>query len=420
MMNQLTHRIRPLVFLCLLPACGAATSGMSMEAKTAPAPNAAPMDAAPTGGESIAVSEEAERPAESQAAAPTPSPAADAPGTDAAPQPPRPSDGPPAQRDAPSMAMMKKMVDIEARLSVEVTDIAKSVAAVRKLTFELGGQLVSENVTGGQGQQRAELALRVPGGNADGFFSAMDAVGVVQSRQVTAKDIGKQYYDATLRLSNLEVTLKRYETILAQAKTVEEMLRLEAELGRLRGEIERVKGELRWMGDRAARATIFVSLFTKGDAPPVVILRPKATIFPGVRFGYLRDLRGDAGSQGFVGASLAVGFTQAFGVEVGGYRTTEFDTSGVDAVIVTLGGRFYSEYLGNGEREFLNPYLHGRAGYARFLARNEAIVGAGLGLEILKKEWLTIDLEGRGSVLFGSKAGGHVGLEPNLGVSVAF
>jgi hypothetical protein len=151
-----------------------------------------------------------------------------------------------------------------------------------------------------------------------------------------------------------------------------------------------------------------------------VILRPEARIFPGLRFGYLRDLRGDAGSQGFLGAALAVGLTQAFSLEIGGYRSTAFDTSGVDAVLLTLGGRFYSEFLGNGEKPFLNPYLHGRAGYARFLSRNEAIVGAGLGLEIIKREWLTIDLEGRGSVLFGSKAGGHVALEPSLGVSVAF
>ena len=61
----------------------------------------------------------------------------------------------------------------------------------------------------------------------------------------------------------------------------------------------------------------------------------------------------------------------------------------------------------------------------RFSAANQnnvviVDIRAGLGLEILKKEWLTIDLEGRGAVLFGSKAGGHVGVEPSLGVSVAF
>jgi len=419
-MAKLTRRIYPFLLLCLLPACGA-SSAASMDAKAGMAAPAPPSDPASGGAESIAVSEEAEQPAApTMAATPSPSPAPGTPGSEPATTPERAAEAPPSPKDALSMAAMKKMVDIEARLSIEVTDIAKSVAQVRKVAFDLGGQLVSENVSGGQGPARAEIALRIPVGKSDGFFAAAETLGVVQSRQVTAKDIGKQYYDATLRLSNLEVTLKRYEGILAQAKSVEEMLRLEAELGRLRGEIERVKGELRWMGDRAARATIFVSLFTKADAPPVVILRPKATIFPGLRFGYLRDLRGDAGSQGFVGASLTVGFTQAFGIEVGGYRTTEFDTSGVDAVTVTLGGRFYSEYLGNGEREFLNPYLHGRAGYARFLSRNEAIVGAGLGLEILKREWLTLDLEGRGSVLFGSKAGGHVGVEPSLGVSVAF
>jgi hypothetical protein len=418
-MIMLSRAFGWLALVCSLQGCGGRASMGGVEAKSgmAPAPS---MDAAPTADASVAVrSLEAEveeaRPAPTTTASTASTPAGDA---GSAPQP-----GPGStrvQRDALSMAAMKKMVDIEARLSIEVEDISRSVESVRKLALDLGGQLVSENTRGGSGQARAELALRVPVGRADGFFAAVAAIGVVQSRQITAKDIGKQYYDATLRLSNLEVTLKRYEAILAQAKSVEEMLRLEAELGRLRGQIEQVKGELRWMGDRAARATIFVSLFTKVDAPPVVILRPEAKIFPGLRFGYLRDLRGDAGSQGFVGVALSVGFTQAFSIEAGGYRSTAFDTSGVDAVLVTLGGRFYSEYLGNGERPYLNPYLHARAGYARFLSRNEAVVGAGLGLELLKLEWLTIDLEGRGSVLFGSKAGGHVGAEPSLGASVAF
>ena len=414
-MTILTRAFGSLFVVHCLLGCGASAPGRAMEANASMAPDAAPMGAAPTPDASVAMAGPSE---ESAPASPPTAPGT--PGGDASSVPEPGATGALAQRDAPSMAQMKKMVDIEARLSIEVEDIATSAARVRKLALDLGGQLVNENVSGGRGPARAEIALRIPVGKADGFFTSVEALGVVQSRQVTAKDIGKQYYDATLRLSNLEVTLKRYEAILAQAKSVEEMLRLEGELGRLRGMIEQVKGELRWMGDRAARATIFVSLFTKVDAPVEVILRPEARIFPGLRFGYLRDLRGDAGSQGFLGAALAVGLTQAFSLEVAGYRSTAFDTSGVDAVILTLGGRFYSEFLGNGERPFLNPYLHGRAGYARFLSRNEAIVGAGFGLEILKKEWLTIDLEGRGSVLFGSKAGGHVAVEPSLGVSVAF
>lgn len=421
-MIMLTRALRSLLLVFSISGCGAARMhAPAVEASSAPA--GAQMDAAPTSeasGAMLASSEESESPAPPAAPAPQPASAAPVPGTPGGDAGGTPVADTPVQRNAPSMAQMKKMVDIEARLSIEVEEIARSVAAVRKLTLDLGGQVVSENVSGGSGPQRAEVALRVPVGKADGFFTSVETYGVVQSRQVNAKDIGKQYYDATLRLSNLEVTLKRYETILAQAKSVEEMLRIEAELGRLRGEIEQVKGELRWMGDRAARATIYVSLFTKTEAPQEVILRPEARIFPGLRFGYLRDLRGDAGSEGFLGAALAVGLTQAVSVEVGGYRSTATKTSGVDAVILTVGGRFYSEFLGNGERPFLNPYLLGRAGYARFLSRNEAIVGLGLGLELLKREWLTIDLEGRGSVLFGSKAGGHVAVEPSLGVSVAF
>jgi hypothetical protein len=68
----------------------------------------------------------------------------------------------------------------------------------------------------------------------------------------------------------------------------------------------------------------------------------------------------------------------------------------------------------------LNPYIGLRGGYARFLGKNEALLGGLLGLELVKGEWYIIDAEVRASALFGSDAGGHVGVEPSLGASIAF
>jgi hypothetical protein len=312
------------------------------------------------------------------------------------------------------------MVDIEARLSVEVEDVAHATEKARALVAKSGGQIVDENVVQQAGVSRAELTLRVPATAAGDFLTALEGIGAVRTRQVTAKDIGKDFYDATIRLANLEVARKRYEEILTQAKTIEEILRLEGELGRLRQEIESLKGQLRWMRDRAARATVHLSLFTASGAPPVLIVKPKAKLHPGLRLSYLEDLRGDEGHQGYLGAGLSFGGTPSATLELSGFRKAGSDSAGLDGLFVTLNGRFYSEFLGNGEREFLNPYLGLRAGYARFLGKNEIIAGGAIGLELLKREWLIIDLDMRGYALFASSAGGHLGLEPSLGVSFAF
>ena len=284
----------------------------------------------------------------------------------------------------------------------------QAAAELRGLVQKSGGQLISETVTANEGSSRADLALRVPAEGANDFFAAVERIGIVRNRQVTAKDIGKEFYDATIRLANLEVVRKRYEEILTQAKTIEEILRIENELARTRQQIEQLKGEIRWMRDRAARATIYVSLYTETTAPPQVILKPEAKLYPGARFSYLHDFRGEDGDEGYLGAGISLGATPQVSLELQGFREAGSDTAGLDGFFVTLNGRLYSEFLGDGHRGFLNPYVGLRGGYARFLGKDEALLGGLLGLELLKGEWYVIDAEVA------------TGVEPSLGASIAF
>jgi hypothetical protein len=347
-------------------------------------------------------------------ALPAPPPPQLAPGTPTAP-PAKPQDA-----DQALLAEAHKMVDIEARLTVEVEDVARATAQARELANKSGGQIVDENVSQQAGVSRAELTLRVPASAAGDFLGALAGLGAVRVRQVTAKDIGKEFYDANLRLTNLEVARKRYEEILLQARAIDEVLRLEAELTRLRDEIEALKGQVRWLRDRSARATVHLSLYTPGDAPPLAIVKPKAKLYPGLRLSYLSDLRGDEGHQGYFGAGLSFGAFPSATLELQGFREVGSDSAGLDGLFVTVNGRFYSEYLGNGDREFLNPYLGLRAGYARFLGKNEIIAGGALGVELFKRDWFLLELDLRSYALFASSAGGHLGLEPSFGASVAF
>lgn len=396
----------------LSSACGGVAAATTASARSAP--KSAPFPPQAAAPSSAGIGEAATRDADGAAvAAPAPSPPSL--GTPAAPTPDKPVD---AERAV--LAEARKMVDIEARLSMEVEEVSRAAQAARALAQKSDGQVIEENVVQQAGVSRAELKLRVPATAAGDFLNALEGIGAVRTRQITAKDIGKEFYDATIRLANLEIARKRYEEILVQAKTIEEILRLESELGRLRQEIEQLKGELRWMRDRAARATIYLSLFTQGGAPAVAVVKPAAKLHPGIRLSYLEDLRGDAGHQGYLGVGLSLGATPSATLELQGFREVGSGSAGLDGLFVTLNGRFYSEFLGNGKRELFNPYLGLRGGYARFLQKNEIIAGGGLGLEIFKREWLLLDAGVHAYALFASSAGGHLGLEPTLGASVAF
>ncbi len=238
-------------------------------------------------------------------------------------------------------------------------------------------------------------------------------------QNVTARDIGKEYFDANLRLSSLETTLHRYEEILTHATKVEEILRIEAELGRIRGEIEQVKGNLRWLADRAARATLHVTL--REQVPEIAQSdpAPEPKFFPGLRLPALIDF-GKKSTDGYVGGGFALRFSRAVGLDLDILKRPNSDLRGPDAVLASIGGETYSDLLGGGERHYLNPYLGWRAGYARLNTDNQAMLGATLGLELYKNRGFGLDVEARNYLAFGGARGAHYLFTPALTARVAF
>ncbi len=336
----------------------------------------------------------------------------------------------PAAAPAPAAvepnANQTEMFDIEARLSVEVEKIGDAAGKVRELAKKHGGQVVADTVNDDAGSSAASFTLRVPSKGSEAFLTDIGGIGVVRNRQITARDIGKEFHDAQIYLKNLEVTLKRYEEILAKAQDVNSILQIEREMTRIRGEIDRVKGDLRWMKDRAARATIYLTLYTsRPDNTP--IFDPKAKVYPGVRAVHFADFRGAAGDYGYLGFGLSIAASRYFSVDVDGLRRMGNPGQGLDAFFVTIGGEFYSDFLGAGRRNYMNPYIGWRLGYARTSTsvdagtKDEMLVGGTLGFELYKTKFFRFDAQTRFMGLFGNKdVGGHFGVMSGLQMHVAF
>src|SRR6478752_6012181 len=218
-----------------------------------------------------------------------PEPAAVPPNTVASEAPP--ADPPAAIAGVPGVAepapespqAIREMLDIEGNVSVQVPKVKPALRALHELAARVGGVITQERVDKSSSYGSAQVTLRVPSGKAQNVLAQLDELGIVLEQSIEAKDISKDYFDANLRLSSLELTLHRYEAILGQASKVEEILRIEQELGRLRTEIEQVKGNLRWLSDRAARATLHLTL--REQAPEIIEspVDPEAKFFPGLR-----------------------------------------------------------------------------------------------------------------------------------------
>jgi hypothetical protein len=335
------------------------------------------------------------------------------------------SAGPPAAPVAPTpvepqQQQAVEMFDIEARISIEVDKVKDAAASVREIVKKHGGQIVADTVTDDGGSTGATFTIRVPSKGSDVFLDELGGVGAVRSRQVTARDIGKEYHDAQIYLRNLEAALKRYEEILAKANDVKQILEIEREMTRIRSQIDHVKGDLRWMKDRAARATIYVTIYaTRPEG--TTTFNPQAKIYPGLRFVHLADFRGEGSRRGFAGFGLSVAFSRYFGFEIDGYRALTQPGSGLDVFMITAGGEMYSDFLGAGKRTWLNPYIGLRVGYQRMLGKDEMVAGGVFGLEIYKSKVFRLDLAGRIFGMFANKdVGGHLALSPTISMHVAF
>ena len=311
------------------------------------------------------------------------------------------------------------MLDIEATLHIVVDQVGTAAAQLRAMVRQHGGVLI-EDVVDESSSSSGQFLIRIAAPGTDALMAALERLGQLRTRQVNARDIGKQFKDAELQLENLKVAMARYEQILGKANSVADILTIERELTRLRGEIEQVKGTLRWMQDRVARSTIHVNLASTRAAVAQGPLAPQAKLYPGLRATFLEDMRGNNVQQGYLGGGLSFRANRAFSLDLDGLRRTSTGspTKGLDVFIITMGGETFSEFLGNGARRFINPYLGWRLGYARFEGANEFVLGGTLGVELVKTRYVGVDLAVRGMGLLGHSA--HLALQPDLTFSFAF
>ena len=313
----------------------------------------------------------------------------------------------------------QEMYDVEARLTLEVEKLADARAQVRKLVTEFNGTITNDQLSAGSDYEEANFELRIPSSVVYKFLDGVDGIGKTTAREVKARDVGKEYHDNLILLENLEKTMKRYEEILAKANDVKDMLRIESELSRVRTQIDQVKGNVQWLRDRVARSTVYLRIVPV--RPGDEFHEPEAKLYPGVRASYMVDYRKDGSTEHFAGFGLSLHFARAFAIDLDGMRGVSGTDSGpgLQAFIATMGGDFYSDYFGKGERRWLNPYLGARLGYARVLELNDFVLTGVVGLEIYKSKTFMIDLQGRVGGFFG-KEGTHVGIQPSMALNVAF
>jgi Domain of unknown function (DUF4349) len=187
----------------------------------------------------------------------------------------------PAQPEAQTRLIIRN-----ATLGLTVDDPAAKLDQISALAGEMGGWVVSSNIsTNGTGENQrvssANIVLRVDANRLDETLARIkDGVGTVNSENISGQDVTAQYIDMRSRVTNLEAAERQLQSILADARRTEDVLIVFNELTRTRGEIESIRGQMQFYEQAAAYSSVNVTLYPTPITPQVEVLgwRPQDTI----------------------------------------------------------------------------------------------------------------------------------------------
>lgn len=317
----------------------------------------------------------------------------------------------------PNAVQIPEQLVIEGSLSVEVEEISDVVPALRASVEQLGGRVINEAVSGAERSWSAQVKLRLPPGKVEEIVAFLAKRGDITQKRITATDVSKQLFDQELALKNLRTTLDRLTQLMAAGGLkVPEILQIEQEMTRLRGQIEQIEGEQRFLKDRVSLATLDISMTRRAGA--VTVARAKA--YPGARGAML--VLFDPGTRKRVrmgGGFVLHTLFRAMSLEVDVFQkeSNADGTKSQSSVMATAGGAAYSDFLGNGQRKTLNPYLGLRLGYG-YLDDHRFVIQGEAGVELWKARNAIVDVNVRATGLIGSES--DLALIAGAGATFAF
>lgn len=302
----------------------------------------------------------------------------------------------------------KKSVVIEASLTIDVRSLPLLMRAASDQVKEMGGYVASEL---NSDSEHGSMRLRVPSEQLPALLNWMDSQGEVSARRTKATDVSKQVFDHRLALESLNKTLTRMQQLLERPDLdIDSVLKIESEMNRLRTEIEKIQGELRFVKDRVAQATLDINVRSTAKTS-------SEKFYPGVRVSHMRllDPKSRSASRLGLGISARVPHQDRLTYSLDVFEAVDGEKK---SFVATMGGDVYSRLLGDGKRQFFNPYIGGRIGYGRLEGSNFVLTGEA-GLEILNSKYAKLEVNTQLTSFIG-KGGPDLAMISGAEFSLAF
>ena len=157
-----------------------------------------------------------------------------------------------------------------AELSIELGRYDEGVRRAEEIADSLGGFVAGARSTSAAGEKASgTLSLRVPAERFAEALRRVSALGRVRARAIQTQDVSREYFDLETRVRvKRDAEARMREVLRNRPAKLADIVAAEQELTRIVEEIETMEGQRRFYDRQVALATVSVTLFEPGVAPP--------------------------------------------------------------------------------------------------------------------------------------------------------
>ncbi|RBY79054.1 DUF4349 domain-containing protein [Blastococcus sp. TF02-09] len=164
-----------------------------------------------------------------------------------------------------------RQVVTNAATTLAVGDPAEGAQRVSELVESVGGRVderTEQTATGDDTGASADLVVRVPADALTDLLADLAELGEVASVSVNRSDVTGQAVDLDARISALQTSVARLQTLLDQAPTTDALLAAEGALSGRQEQLESLQSQRALLADQVELSTLRVHLERPGVAPP--------------------------------------------------------------------------------------------------------------------------------------------------------
>jgi len=164
---------------------------------------------------------------------------------------------------APVADVTNRMVIKSSNLSLLVTKVDDVQKKILKKVENLGGYMVSVELSNPQDAATATVIVRVPAKTLDQALDYVRSVSAkVISENLQGYDVTDEYTDLQARLDTLNKTKIKFEQIMDRALLIPDILEVQRELISLQSQIDSIKGQQQYYEKNAEMSKITIYLST--------------------------------------------------------------------------------------------------------------------------------------------------------------